>query len=161
MTASIILALHLMGLIAANQAAAFLLIMGVLLIATEIVFPSGIIAFNGAMSLYVAYSLRYGQGEIFGYPFSWEVVFGIALVEFIILSVLIAMIVHYRRKASISGKEGMIGHKADVVEWFGSKGRVRLQGEIWKAASDHTLDLKADDTVVVESIDNLTLKIKA
>ena len=152
MITSIFLGLYLLGLISAKSAAVFLVICGVLMIASEFFFPSGIVAFSGLLALYIAFSLEYGQSQIFGAPIGWGIFFGVALVEGLILGGFVFLILRYRKKKATGGTEGMIGHAAEVVEWAGTKGRVRVMGEVWKATSETPLTLKADDKVTVESI---------
>jgi membrane-bound serine protease (ClpP class) len=161
MITSIFLGLYLLGLMSAKSAAVFLVICGVLMIASEFLFPSGIIAFGGVLALYIAFSLEYGQSQVFGVPIGWGIFFGIALVEGLILGSFVLLVMRYRKKKAISGAEVMIGNAAEVVEWAGTKGRVRVMGEVWKATSEMPLTLKTDDKVTVESIDNLVLKITA
>ena len=160
MISSIILALHLLGFISAANAASFLLVAGVLMIASEFLFTSGIVAFNGALALYIAYTLQYGRSEMFGISVDWPVLFGISFVELVALGTVVMLFLRLRRLKNSTGAEGMIGQNAEVVEWRGAKGRVHIQGETWRACTDRDLDLKKGDTVVVCSLENLTLKIK-
>jgi membrane-bound serine protease (ClpP class) len=158
---SIILALYLLGLISAKSAAVFLAICGIGLIGSEFLFPSGVVAFSGLLALYIAYSLQYGQDHVFGAPIGWSVFFGIAFVEAMIAGAFAFLFLRNRDRKAISGAEGMIGHAGEVVEWHGNSGRVRVQGEIWKAVSQTPVNLKKDDKITVESVDNLVLKIQA
>lgn len=159
MISSIVLALYLMGIVGAEKAAAFLVVIGVFLIVSEFLFPSGLIAFGGVTALYVAYSLKYGQSQIFGHPVGWEIVFGTALLEALIVAALIFLILRHRRQKTTTGAESMIGSRAEVTEWSGRVGRVRIQGETWKAVSIRNLDLAPGEKVTVEAIENLTLVI--
>jgi membrane-bound serine protease (ClpP class) len=160
MITSIILACYLLGLIGAKNAAVFLFVSGLMMIASEFMFPSGIIAFSGLLGLYVAYSLEYGQSLVFGVPLGWGIFFGIAAAEALIAGAFILLILRHRRIKASTGTESMIGHAAEIIDWTGHQGRVRIQGEIWKAASDTDLDLQPQNTVTVEEINNLILKIK-
>lgn len=157
---SIILALYLFGILSAKNAAMFLFVCGLGLIASEFLLPSGLIAFSGCMALFIAYSIQYGQSRIFGAPLGWSFFFGIAFVEALILGGLVFLILHIRKKKAIVGTESMIGHSGEVVDWHGTRGRVRVQGEVWQAVTDEALPLQKHDKITVESIDNLTLKIK-
>lgn len=160
MIASIILALHLLGFIALENAAYFLFIVGVLLIVSEIAFPSGIVAFNGLLALYIGYALKYGEANIFGFELGWDIFFGVAFIEFVLLAVIIYLFIRLRRKKVTTGTESMVGHNAVVIEWHGKAGRVRVQGEEWDAVSAQALELQKNAKVTIESVDNLTLKIK-
>ncbi|MEZ5786107.1 MAG: nodulation protein NfeD [Xanthobacteraceae bacterium] len=63
-----------------------------------------------------------------------------------------------RRRPAVTGAEQMIGSAAEVIDWTGRKGRVRVHGEIWSARGDHAF--KADDAVRVVGREGLTLVIE-
>ncbi len=157
---SIILALYLLGIMSAKNAALFLFVCGIGLIASEFLLPSGMIAFSGCMALFIAYSIQYGQSRVFGAPLGWSFFFGVAFVEAATLAGIAFLVAHIRSKKAIVGTESMIGHTGEVVDWHGTRGRVRVQGEVWQAIADEAIPLQKNDKITVESIDNLTLKIK-
>ena len=161
MIASIILGLYLFGIVGSENAAAFLFVTGGLLIASELFFTSGILAFNGLIALVVGYAIRAGNNEIFGIDVDWGLFFGISFVELAILIAATFLIIRYRRQKISTGTESMIGQEAAIVEWKNQKGRVRIQGEIWQAESDKDMNLKKDEKVTIEAVDNLVLKVKA
>ncbi len=160
MIASIILGLYLFGIVDAESAATFLFVTGGLLIASELLLGVGILAFNGLIALVVGYAIRSGTNEIFGIDIDWGLFFGISFVELAILIAAIFLIIRYRRHGVSTGTESMIGQKAVVIEWKGQNGRVQIQGETWQAESDKEMDLKKDEKVTVDAVDNLTLKVK-
>jgi membrane-bound serine protease (ClpP class) len=159
MIGSIILTLYLLGLVAAPQAAIFLCATGILLIIGEIVFTTGILAINGALALYAAYTIQYGDSMMFGMKFGWQILFGIAFVELLILIALGIILTRLRRHKVTTGTESMIGQTATIIEWNDKAGLVRINGEIWKAQSEQALTAKPDDMVTVEKIDGLVLKV--
>jgi membrane-bound serine protease (ClpP class) len=159
MIASLILALHLLGFIPAAEAATFLFICGAALIVAEIALPSGIAAFNGVLALLVGYGLKAGSDSIFGLEVGWGIFFGVAFVELFILIASVILILRHRRQKATTGAEGMIGQKAAIVEWNGKTGRVRIQGEIWKAESETLLELAEGEKVTVSSINDLVLRV--
>ena len=53
----------------------------------------------------------------------------------------------------------MIGNTAEVIDWNGETGRVRVQGEIWKARASESLN--PGRRVRVERIEGLTLVVQA
>jgi len=65
----------------------------------------------------------------------------------------------YRKKTD-TGKEGLIGDKAKIIDWGGSQGRVFIDGESWHARSEKAYDFEKDDIVIVEAVEDLTLLIK-
>jgi membrane-bound serine protease (ClpP class) len=64
------------------------------------------------------------------------------------------------QKQASTGMESMIGQPAEIVDWQGHKGRVRIQGEIWQAFSDDNYDLPPGERVFVSKAEGLSLKIR-
>jgi membrane-bound serine protease (ClpP class) len=71
----------------------------------------------------------------------------------------IAVAVAARRRRSVTGAEGMVGKVGDVTDWSGRAGRVRIDGELWRAESP--TPLAAGDAVVVRAVRGLTLDVTA
>ncbi|MEJ2635484.1 MAG: NfeD family protein [Calditrichia bacterium] len=62
-----------------------------------------------------------------------------------------------KKRKPVSGAEGMIGRTVEVREWKGTKGTVFINGEFWKAESDHTFS--PGDKAVIRELNGLKLKI--
>jgi membrane-bound serine protease (ClpP class) len=62
-----------------------------------------------------------------------------------------------RRRRSTVGAEALIGAAARVVEPCRPLGRVRVQGELWRARCERGADV--GDTVHVAAVDGLTLLV--
>lgn len=160
MIASIILILHLTDLIGMETVLPLLYIAGAVLILSDFLVGSmGIIAFNGVLSLFIAYTLQTENATLFGYPIDWGMVFGIAFFETLLLIATFFMIKRVNAGKSSVGIESMIGSEATVQSWDGETGKVSIQGETWNAVSGKPMDLEKDDKVNVQSIDKLTLTI--
>ncbi len=161
MIASLIIGLHLAGFISLGSAISSLYIAGCLLIIAELgVVSFGVIAFNGLLALYAGYGLQRGTDIIFGVPVGWDVLFGVAFVEIFMLVSVISIHVWLRRMRATTGTEAMIGQKATITEWDGNKGQIRFEGEMWKAKSNHDLDLQKGDEVIVDAVNRLDVTIK-
>ena len=162
MIASIILILHLMGVIGVESAIPLLYIGGISLILLELFTGTmGIIAFNGVLSLFIAYALQTTNATLFGYPIDWGLIFGVSFFEFILLVVMVVMIKRINEAKPTVGAESLEGEKATVKAWDGDKGKVFVHGETWNARSDKSLDLEENAEVTIVSIDKLTLTITA
>lgn len=161
MIASIILALHLLNVLPLGDAIIVLYLLGALFVIADLfVISLGLLAFNGLLAIYVAYVLQSGDNIIFGVPIDWPFVFGISFVEAALLIVAIYLFIKAKNKPVTTGTESMIGQEATVIEWKEKTGKVSIQGETWKAKSDTALSLSKDDSVEIEAIENLSLKIK-
>lgn len=160
MIASIILFLHLSDFITVESAVTSLYIVGLLLLIAEIgVASMGLITLNALLAIYAAYSLQFGDGNIFGVTIGWPVLFGVAFVEIMIIGSIIFIYLWLKNKKATVGTESMIGEKAVIIEWIGKKGTVRYEGEIWKAFSDKEIEIEEGSTVKIESIHKLDIKI--
>lgn len=145
-----------------SHLAIVLMALGLLLMAAEAHMPSfgavggaGVAAFiAGAVIIYdpEADAIMGMDPGVFGGVAIAGAVF-VALVAFVAART-------YRRKTE-TGAEGLIDATADVVEWDGKQGRVRVQGEIWHAVSESPLMLSADEKVRIVKLENLTLTIRA
>lgn len=145
-----------------NTAAIALIVLGVVYFIAEALIPSfGFLGITGLIAL------LWGIGLLTDSEYLWDVArnpqltWGAVLVGVIIIAIaVVAAIKVYSRKTS-TGAESLIGARATVVEWNGTKGRVRVQGEVWQAESASVMDLQPEDSVTIDSIDNLILKITA
>ncbi len=159
MIASLILIFHLLGFMDAEAASNFLLITGALLLFSEFFVPSlGIITLNGAIALFVGYVLRVGDNMVMGIPIDWSLLFGVAMIEFALIAAIVVIYMKFKNRVATTGLESMAGEEAEVLEWSGSKGRVRAQSEIWNAKSEQSF--KAGDIAIVERAAKLNLFIK-
>jgi len=76
--------------------------------------------------------------------------------EHVILPVI--WLITKKRRRSPTGESGMIGLIAEVKEWKGTKGKVFVHGELWKAISDTSF--YPGDEAVVQSVKRLVLTVK-
>jgi membrane-bound ClpP family serine protease len=160
MIASLIVLLYLAGIISTSSAITSLYIAGALLIIAEMgIISFGMVAINGLIALYAAYTIQSGSDMIFGISIGWPVLFAIAFIEIVIIAAAIAIHLRLRRNQASSGPESMIGDHATVIKWNGNKGNVRYEGEIWKAHSEEDLNLKPDARVTIQSINKLDITI--
>lgn len=159
MIATLILALHLAGLIPAASAINFLYICGALLIVAEFfVVSMGLIALNGVIALFIAYSLQTGDNLILGVPIDWPFLFGLAFLEVVLIGIVVLVYLRMARRKVTTGTESMVGDSAEIIEWSNGKGRVLAQGEPWKAAGSGSF--KKGDSVKITAVEGLILKIK-
>jgi membrane-bound serine protease (ClpP class) len=63
------------------------------------------------------------------------------------------------KQAFRSSREGIVGQSAEVVEWKGKSGMVRLNGEYWQASAEESFT--AGNTVKVVHVQGLKLKVIA
>lgn len=122
---------------------AFIPLFGLIgLMGLALVITGTILAFNDTL-------LDHGFGTIFGISF--------------ILAALIGGAAYYifktYRQKTQTGREGLIGSTARVIDWSGKQGRVKVDGESWHAISNSTFSLSEDDIVTVIAVEGLSLNI--
>lgn len=162
MIASLITALYLMGVIDIQSATTSLYVAGIMLLVAEIAVVSfGLLAFNGLIALYAAFTLQRGTDIVFGISIGWATLFGIAFVEIFIIAAVVSIHIWLRKIKTTTGVEAMIGATATVLTWDGRKGTVRIEGEIWQATSDQEMDFNAEDEVKIKSVGKMKLIVTA
>ena len=135
-----------------------LFIVGIILIFSELLIPAfGFFALIGLALIFAGTSLAYD-------PTLAE--YGMAMI--LAVSLALSLIVGggswyawkaYRKKTE-TGKEGLIGDEARIVDWDGAQGRVFIDGESWHAQTDKACDFAKGDLVRVIKVHDLTLIIE-
>jgi len=71
----------------------------------------------------------------------------------------LATLLRSRKRPVVTGSEALIGAEGEAVSWDGDEGRVRVQGEIWRARAD--APLAAGKRIKVLKRDGLILCVEA
>jgi membrane-bound serine protease (ClpP class) len=120
-----------------NYAGLALLALGVALMVAEAFLPSfGVVGVGGiaAFAIGALFLFDPDQSDI-PIQASWPVIAGLTVLSAVFLVGVLGLAVRARRRPVITGAEEMIGSVGEVVGWTGSRGRVRVRGEIWAAES--------------------------
>ncbi|HIF25534.1 MAG TPA: nodulation protein NfeD [Micavibrio sp.] len=157
----LIIGLYAMNVLPINAAGIILLVLGLIFMIAEAFIPSfGILGFGGLAAFVVGLAIMFDSDAMPGLTIDGGVIAGVAILGAIIIGLVVFLTVKVYRKEIDTGVEGMIGKKAEIVEWKDDHGRVRVQGEVWSAYADSNLDLKAEDTVIVAAVNQTELTIK-
>ena len=154
----LLLAAYALQMLPVSFAGLALLVVGFGLLVAEVFTPTyGVLGLGGVVA-FLAGSLLLFDTDVEGFRVSIEIIvaFGIGTVA-LVCFVGRKAYQHWKR-GPVSGVDAVIGETATVVEEFEKSGRVRVAGEIWSAVSDKPLE--KDDTVVVKSMDGLTLTVE-
>jgi membrane-bound serine protease (ClpP class) len=155
---SLLLALYALQTLPTNYAGLALIVFGIALMIGEALAPTyGSLGIGGVVAFIIG-SVMLLDTDVSGYRLSWALIGSVALISAVYFIVLITFIAKARQRPIVSGPEHMIGDSAEVVDWGGESGRVRVQGEIWKARA--TEPLSPGRRVRVEQIDGLTLVVQ-
>lgn len=157
---SLIIGLFALNVLPVNATGIVLMILGVALFAAEAVVPSfGILGFGGLVALIVGGMMMFDTGDMPGLALDGGVLAGVSLAGLLLLILIVWLTtLAYKRKTQ-TGLESMVGEKAEIVEWSGTQGRVRIQGEIWQAVSDEDIKAAPGDKLTVSAARDLVLKV--
>ena len=144
-----------------NYAGLALIIVGIALLVTEAFSPSfGVFGVGGVIAFVVG-AIILMDTDLPAYQVSKPVIAAVAAVSVGIMVFVLGSAVRARRAKSASGKESMVGGRAEVVDDFQGKGRVRAFGEIWQAEGDPTVTFEKDARVTITGFDGLTVQVEA
>jgi membrane-bound serine protease (ClpP class) len=156
---SLLLALYAFQVLPVNYAGLALIALGIGMMVGEMLMPSfGALGIGGVVAFVVG-SVMLMDTDAPGFGISWQLVGGVALAASASLLLLMAMLARSHRGPVITGQEEMLGSRAQVVDWQGGAGRVRVHGEIWRARGP--AGLAPGKEVRVIAIDGLTLEVDA
>lgn len=158
---SLTIGLFAMNVLPVNTAGVLLILLGVAFMTAEGFVPSfGILGIGGLVAFVAGAAMLFDTGAMPGLALGWDVIGGVAIVSALLLLLVLGLAVRAMQKQASTGMESMIGQPAEIVDWQGHKGRVRIQGEIWQAFSDDNYDLPPGERVFVSKAEGLSLKIR-
>jgi membrane-bound serine protease (ClpP class) len=120
----------------------------------------GVLGAGGVIALIMSGLLLYDTNAGFGVSVPVVIVAGILLGS--LLAFMVQRAVRARREPVRTGHEEMVGALAEVRVPLAPEGQVFTQGALWRArGADGVGGLRAGDRVRVESVDGLTLLVRA
>ena len=157
---SLILALTALSALPVHYGALGLLVLGIALMVGEALTPGfGILGLGGLAAFVVgAVFLFEGADRDIEIAVSLPLIIGFALTTAALIFGILGAAMQARKRAPVTGSEQIIGSRGEVVEWDGSRGQVRVLGEVWAARSDAAL--KPRDAVRVIAREGLTLIVE-
>lgn len=154
----LLLALYAFQVLPVNYAGVALALLGVAMLAAEAFVPSfGILGLAGIAAL-VFGSIMLMEGDVPGFTIAWGLIAGVAAASGLLFTTVLTLAVRARRRAVVSGSEGMVGSVGPVLSWAGHEGSVRVHGEVWRARSRRAL--APGQQVRVDEVDGLTLVVE-
>ncbi len=156
---SLVMGLYALAVLPVTYAGVGLVILGAVLLVTEILTPSfGVLGVGGGIAFALGAAILFDT-DMPGIAVSWPMVAAIAAAS-ILMSLLVARLAFTSRRGKVvTGKEQMIGSTGEVLTWSGTTGYVHAHGERWKAVS--TVPLSVGQSVRIEAVDDLTLSVIA
>ena len=131
-----------------NYAGLALLIVGIGLLAAEAFSPSfGVFGVGGVIAFVIG-SIILMDTDLPGYQISYPIIAAFAAISVGVALFAVGAALRARRARSATGKESMIGGRAEVIDDFEGEGRVRAFGEVWQARGEEPLE-KGDRVEIV------------
>ena len=154
----LLLAAYALQMLPVSFAGLALLVVGFGLIVAEVFTPTyGVLGLGGVVA-FLAGSLLLFDTDVEGFRVSIEIIVAFGLGTVALVFFVGRRAYQHWKRGPVSGVDAVIGETATVVEEFEKSGRVRVAGEIWSAVSNTPLE--KDDTVIVKSMDGLTLTVE-
>jgi membrane-bound serine protease (ClpP class) len=155
---SLLVALYALALLPISYAGAALVLLGVALMIAE----AHIGAFGalgvGGIAAFVIGALMMFPTRAPGFTLSAGVIAGAAIGSAALFILVLAALLRSRKQPVVTGSEALVGAEGETVAWEGSEGRVRVQGEIWRARADAAL--LTGSRVRVVGRDGLVLRVE-
>jgi membrane-bound serine protease (ClpP class) len=132
---SFLLALFALSLLPVDYAGAALVALGIGLMIAEVhIGAFGVLGVGGVAAFAIGAIIMFPAGAP-GFHLSLPVVAGTTLVTAAFFLLAISLLLRSRRRPVVTGREALRGATGETVAWQGGEGRVRVQGEIWRARS--------------------------
>jgi membrane-bound serine protease (ClpP class) len=155
---SLLIALFAFQILSVNYAGLALVVLGVGMIVAEFFFPAfGSLGLGGLIAFVVG-SLILFDSDVPGLNIALPVIGGIATVGGLVILGIVYTATRSLRRPVLTGVQGMVGDRVEVVEDFQDRGRVRYGGELWNARSP--APLRTGQTARIVKVEGLTLWVE-
>ncbi len=146
----LLLGLYGLHVLPVNYAGLALFVLGLALMVAEVFAPSfGILGIGGTAAFILGAAILV-EVDAPGFRISWPVILGSALLSAAVLILLLGYIVKVHRRPVKTGAHSFSAGEAEVMDWSGDKGHIRIHGERWEAEGPRPL-APGDRVRVVES----------
>ncbi len=153
----LLLGLYALQVLSVNYAGLALIGLGVAMMIGEVFAPSfGALGLGGLVAFVIG-SVILMDGGAPGFGVSMGVIAGIATAAGLAMFGTVWMAARARRTPVETGTEQLLGARAEVLEAFTGRGRVKIFGEEWAAESDRPL--VAGQRVRIRRVEGLTLHV--
>ena len=155
---SLLVALFALNLLPINYAGAALVLFGIVLMIAEVHIGSfGVIGIGGTVAFVIGAIMLFPPG-VPGFGLSAPVIAVVTFATACFFLLVLSMLLRSRRRPVVVGKEALTDAEGEVVAWDGHEGRVRINGEIWRARG--ASELQAGERIRVTDRDGLVLMVE-
>jgi membrane-bound serine protease (ClpP class) len=158
---SLIVGLTALSTLPVHYGALGLLVLGIGLMIGEVFTPGVGILGIGGLAAFIVGSIYLFEGANGGVEFgvSLPLVLAAAATTGALVFAIVGAAIKAKRRPPASGAEQLIGSRAEVLDWNGSSGSVRVHGEVWHARGEKPLQPR--DAVRIVGRDGLTLIVES
>jgi membrane-bound serine protease (ClpP class) len=158
---ALILSLYSMSVLSINAAGAALLLLAVVLFIIDIYATThGVLTAGGIIAFIAGALMLFGDSITGGPQVSLSVVVAISLVTAGFFGTIVASAWRTRSAPPGGGPEQMIGMQGEARSEVNPEGKVFADGTFWNAQNIGTEPIHPGDTVIIESREGLTLKVR-
>ena len=153
----LLVGLYALAVLPVTYAGAGLMVLGIGLVVAEALAPSfGVLGIGGTVALLLGATILFDT-DIPGLQLSWPVLGGVAVASLGLTLVIMRLAWTSHRREVVTGPQTLVGARATVQDWSGTKGHVFVQGERWNAVSSDPIVPGQDVRII--GLDGLTLQV--
>ncbi len=154
---SLIVGLYALAALPLNFAGLALIGLGLALMVAEALTPTfGILGVGGVAAMGLGATILI-DGSGTGFEVSPVLVLGLAAISLAFMLWIVRLAVGSYGRRVVTGREGLVGAHAEVLDWSGAEGFVRASGQRWRARA--RVPLRKGQAVAVTGIEGLTLDV--
>ena len=136
---ALLIALYALNLLPINYAGAGLVLLGIGLMIAEVhIGAFGVVGIAGVIAFGIGAFMMFNSG-VPGFELSLAVVVAATAITAVLFLLVLAMLLRSRKRPVVTGKEALLGAEGEALGWEQDEGRVRVQGEVWRARSTRPL----------------------
>ena len=153
----LLLAFYGLQMLPVNLTGLALLVLGLVLMVAELFVAGFGVLGAGGIIAFVVGSIMLFQSDAPGFGVAWSLIVVATGVMVAIVGAAVFMVVRHRWRLAAHGTERLLHLPAEVLEWQGGRGWVRVRGERWAATGP--ADLAVGDLAAVKARHGLLLSI--
>ncbi len=137
----LIVGLMALSMMPLNFAGVALLVAGLAMMIAEALTPGiGVLGIGGIVAFVAGGLFLFDPADTdIDFAVGWPVLVGAAVTNALMIVGVLGMALRTRKRRVVTGAEEMIGIEGEVLDWTGSKGRIRVHGEVWAARAAQAL----------------------
>lgn len=156
---ALLLAMYALHLLPVNYAGLALILLGIAFMAGEAFLPSfGALGIGGVIAFVIGSVLLIEDTAMPEFRIPYALIAGITVASAGVLMLILGMLARSRKHAVVSGREFLIGARAEALEDFTGEGWARVQGEQWRVHS--AVPVRRGQKLKVMSMQGLVLDVK-